>query len=148
MSLNPYLSKLMTYHEVHALSRDGFSIRKISSYLGLNWRTVKRLLAIEDDRDYERYLENCNDKDRLLSPYEDFVRRKLELFPDTSAAQMHDWLKEHYPDFPVVTSRTVFNFIQWIKMFRFKWLRLCVLFFPRHIPLGLVLLIMRMKMKS
>lgn len=115
MSLTPYLSKLMTYHEVHKLSRQGFSIRKISGLLGLNWRTVKRMLAIEDDRDYERYLQSCNDKDKILDRYEDFVRKKLEQFTDTSAAQMHDWLKEHYPDFPAVTSRTVFNFIQWVR---------------------------------
>lgn len=115
MCLNPYLTKLMIYHQVHEFSRQGFSIRKISELLAMNWRTVKRLLTIEDDRDYERYLSSCNDKDKILGPYEDFVRRKLEQFADTSAAQMHDWLKEHYPDFPAVTSRTVFNFMQWVR---------------------------------
>lgn len=36
-------------------------------------------------------------------------------YPETSAAQMHDWLKEHYPDFPAVDSKTVFNFVCWVR---------------------------------
>ena len=115
MSMNLFLSKLMTYYEVHKLSREGFSIRKISDLLGLNWRTVKRMLSIEDDRDYERYLQTFAKKDKLLEPYTDFVRNRLEQFRDTSAAQMHDWLKEHYPGFPRVSARTVFNFVHWVR---------------------------------
>ncbi len=115
MSINPYLSKLMTYYEVHKMSRDGFSITYISQYLGLNWRTVKKLLAIEDDRNYEKYLQTCSDKSKTLEPYESFVKSKLELHPDTSCAQMHDWLKEHFTDFPVVSAKTVFNFVAWTR---------------------------------
>ncbi|MBD1422592.1 hypothetical protein [Sphingobacterium chuzhouense] len=43
--MNYYLSKLITYHEVHKMYREGSSIRKISDHLGLNWRTVKKLLT-------------------------------------------------------------------------------------------------------
>lgn len=28
---------------------------------------------------------------------------------------MHNWLKEYYPDFPAVDSKTVFNFICWVR---------------------------------
>lgn len=105
----------MIYHEVHQLSRSGFSARAISVQLGLNWRTVKRLLAIEDDRQYEQYLQSLSDKNRVLEPYESFVKSRLELYRDTSAAQMHDWLKEHFTGFPAVSPRTVFNFVMWIR---------------------------------
>lgn len=115
MSMNPYLSKIMIYHEVHKLRRAGFSVSYISKHLVMNWRTVKRLLSIKDDRDYENYLGHCYDKTMLLEPYESFVKSKLELFMDTSGAQMHDWLKEHYPDFPSVSPKTVFNFIAWVR---------------------------------
>jgi transposase len=115
MALTPYVSKLMIYHEVHQLARDGFSIRYISSHLELNWRTVKRLLDIKDDREYEQYLRAVSDKHRRLEPYESFVKSRLELYRDTSAAQMHDWLKEHFTDFPTVSARTVFNFVMWIR---------------------------------
>lgn len=115
MKLTPYLSKLMTYHEVHKLSREGFSISYISNYLGLNWRTVKRLLVIEDDRHYEEVLQHSNEKDCILDRYEVFIKLKLEQYPDTSSAQMHDWLKEHYSDMPAVSVRTVFNYVSRVR---------------------------------
>lgn len=101
----------MTYHEVHKMHREGYSIRKISDYLGLNWRTVKKLLS-KDDRSYQKELEQPVSKKKLLDPYRDFVKEKLERYNDTSAAQMLNWLKEHYPDFPGVSAKTVFNFVQ------------------------------------
>lgn len=48
--MNRYLTKVMIYHQVHQMTRDGFSISYISKFLGLNWPTVKHLLTIEDDR--------------------------------------------------------------------------------------------------
>ncbi len=104
----------MTYHEVHRMHREGSSIRRISEHLGLNWRTVKKLLN-KDDRSYQKELEAPPSKKKLLDPYRDFVKEKLSLYNDTSAAQMHDWLREHYPDFPQVSPKTVFNFVQGIR---------------------------------
>jgi hypothetical protein len=85
------------------------------NFLGLNWRTVKRLLSIEDDHDYEQYLQSCSIKNKVLEPYESFVKSRLELYRDTSSAQKHDWLKEHFTDFPPVSPNTVFNFVAWIR---------------------------------
>lgn len=113
--MNRYLTKVMIYHQVHQMTRDGFSISYISKFLGLNWRTVKHLLAIEDDRDYERILQNSNDRSKLLLPYEAFVKSKLDQFRDTSSAQMHDWLKEHFKDFPDTSPKTVFNFVASVR---------------------------------
>lgn len=115
MALTPYLSKLMTWHEVHKLYREGFSISYISNYLGLNWRTVKRLLLVKDDRHYEEILQRGVEKDCILDRYEAFIKLKLEQYPDTSSAQLHDWLKEHYPDLPGVSIRTVFNYVSRIR---------------------------------
>jgi hypothetical protein len=115
MSMNPYLSKLMTYHEVHRLYRSGFSISYISKFLGLNWRTIKKLLSIEDDRNYEQYLQTYSDKNKVLERYEAFIKSKLEKYRDTSSAQMHDWLKEHHEDFPLVSPKTVFNFVARVR---------------------------------
>jgi uncharacterized protein YjcR len=65
--MNYYLNKLMTYHEVHKMYREGNSIRKISEHLGLNWRTVKKLLS-KDDRSYQKELEQPISKKKLLDP--------------------------------------------------------------------------------
>lgn len=112
--MNYYLNKLMTYHEVHKMARDGFSISKIADYLGMNWRTAKRLLSLSED-EFERELSLPKGRKKTLEEYTDFVRKKLESHNDTSAAQMHDWLKEHHQDFPLVSQKTIFNFVHAVR---------------------------------
>jgi hypothetical protein len=38
----------MTYHQVHQMEREGFSIQKIAEYLVMDWRTAKRLLSLTE----------------------------------------------------------------------------------------------------
>jgi len=96
------------------MSLEGHSVSQISDHLVLNWRTVKKYLSM-DEQEYEEFLIKGSQKKKLLSPYEDFVRSKLEVYRDTPAAQMHDWLKEHDAGFPKVSPKTVFNFMQWVR---------------------------------
>lgn len=112
--MNPYASKLMTYHLVHQLQREGFSVSYISKYFVMDWRTVKKYLSMSEP-EYEQFLEAQSDRKKELEPYEGFVKSKLSKYPDTSSAQMYDWLKEHYPGFPCVNSKTVFNFVAWVR---------------------------------
>ncbi|GAJ21737.1 unnamed protein product, partial [marine sediment metagenome] len=61
----------------------------------------------------EEFLEFKHDQDvrsKILDSYEDFVKTRLENFPEASAAQIHDWLKEHHSNFIAVSEKTVFNF--------------------------------------
>jgi len=104
----------MTYYEIHRMSLEGHSVSQISKHLGLDWRTVKKYLSM-GEQEYETFLIKGSEKRKLLSPYEDFVKSRLETFRDTPAAQMHDWLKEYDVDFPKVSPKTVFNFIQWVR---------------------------------
>lgn len=112
--MNHYVNQIMTYHEIHKLHRQGHSISYISDYLGMNWRTVKKYLSM-DDREFDNFLNRPPNRKKMLSRYEHFVHSKLKLFPDTSAAQMHDWLKEHHDDFPDVSPKTVFNFVTFVR---------------------------------
>lgn len=112
--MNYYLNKLMTYHEVHQMARDGFSVSKIADHLGMNWRTAKRLLSLSEE-EFERELSVPKGRKKTLEEYTDFVRKKLEIHNDTSAAQMHDWLKEHHQDFPLVSQKTIFNFVHSVR---------------------------------
>lgn len=111
---NKHLNNWIMYHEIHKLSRLGFSNTKIAHYLVLDHRTVKKLLAYTE-QEYELHLLSAGQRNKILAPYEDFVHRKLEAFHDTTAAQMHDWLKEHHPDFVKVSVRTVFNFVMFVR---------------------------------
>jgi transposase len=112
--MNVYYDKFMTYFEIHRLDREGFSARQISEHLVLDRRTVRKLLSMSE-QDYELMLEQQSQRQKTLSPYEDFVRQRLELYRDTPSAQMHDWLKEHFEDLPKVTPKTVFNFVSWVR---------------------------------
>lgn len=60
-------------------------------------------------------IDSQTQRQRLLSPYERFVRTRLELCPEASAAQVHDWLKENYEDFEEVDAKTVFNFVLHVR---------------------------------
>lgn len=108
--MNSYAKKLMAYHIVHQLSREGFSVAAISKHLVMDWRTVRKYLDMSE-AEYEQFLGKQTERKRELDEFEGFVKSRLGKYPDTSAAQMHDWLKEHYPHFPVVDSKTVFNFV-------------------------------------
>jgi len=65
--------------------------------------------------DYEQFLIKNSERTKILSAYEGFVKEQLDNYPDTPAAQMHDWLKEHHSEFPTVNPRTVFNFVSYVR---------------------------------
>lgn len=104
----------MMYHEIQRLNRSGWSIRKISEYLVLNFRTVSNYLSMSED-DFFRHLEKQEKRLKKLDRYEEFIKTKLELYPETPSAQMHDWLKEYHKDFREVSPKTVFNFVLHIR---------------------------------
>lgn len=102
------------YHEIQRLIRDGFSFAAIGKTIGMDQRTVKRYARM-NEAEYGSFLESKDSRDKLLSPYESFVRDKLQAHPAVKAAQMHDWLKEHYPDFPHTSPKTVYNFVMALR---------------------------------
>lgn len=112
--MNVYLAKFMMYYEIQKMHREGISISQISNYLGLNRRTVTRYLSM-DENQYEHFLILQSERKKVLDNYEGFVKDRLERYRDTSAAQMHDWLKEYDPNFPAVDPKTVFNFVCHIR---------------------------------
>ncbi len=112
--MHVYLAKFMLYFQIHRMRQQGHSVSQISHQLELNRRTVKKYLSM-DEAQYQAFLSSQSDRKKVLLPYEDFIKERLELYSDTSAAQMHDWLKEYHADFPVVSVKTVFNFVAWVR---------------------------------
>lgn len=108
------MDKLIMYHEIHRLYREGNRPSQIARYLVLDTRTVKKIL-IQSEQEYLDYQESMSSRDKVLDPYEVFVKGRLESCPDASAAQVHDWLKEHFSDLPIVTEKTVFNFVLMVR---------------------------------
>jgi hypothetical protein len=108
------MDKLIMYHEIHRLYREGNRPSQIARYLVLDPRTVKKILA-QSEQEYLDYQESLTIRDKVLDPYEVFIINRLEACPEASAAQVHDWLKEHFTDLPNVTEKTVFNFVLHVR---------------------------------
>lgn len=112
--MNEILNKLIMYHQIHQMRRNGWKISRIASFLVINRRTVSKYLAMTE-QEFLDYQDDIRARKSELDPYEGFVKIKLEQYPDTSAAQMHDWLKEHYAHFPEVSPKTVYNFVMRVR---------------------------------
>jgi transposase len=108
------LNNWIMYHEIHKLNRLGFSAAKIARHLVLDARTTIKYLRM-NEQEYEQFLVQSTVRHKTLSAYEKFVSEKLSEFQDSSAAQIHDWLKEYHRDFPEVTPRTVYNFVMYVR---------------------------------
>lgn len=102
------------YYKVQELKQKGMSFSGISKVLGINKRTVMRYCCMTDEA-FETFIAKTKSRSKLLSAYEPFLVKRLQEAPLASSAQAHDWLKEKFPDFPVVTQKTVYNFVMAIR---------------------------------
>jgi len=112
--MDKFISNWIVYHELHKQDRDGKTPSQIASYVVMDTRTVKKYLAMSE-QEYLDYKQKLSHRKQKLAPYEDFVKGRLELCPEASSAQVHDWLKEHYPLFPTTTPKTVYSFVLFVR---------------------------------
>lgn len=108
-------SKLTMWSKVKELISDGLNFSQISRQLGMDRHTVSLYASMS----YEEFL-NSQSYNRLyshkLDGYEDFTVQYLRKYPFVSAAQVHDRLREHDPDFRTVSEKTVFNFVRRLRL--------------------------------
>ena len=102
------------YYEIQKQQWNGKTPSQIADYLGMDIRTVKKYLAM-NAKEYEDSLVGLSTRTKKLAFYEDFVKGRLELCPEASSAQVHDWLKEHYPLFPKTSIKTVYSFVLFVR---------------------------------
>lgn len=102
------------WYKVNELKSKGFNLTQIGRELGLHRDTVRKYskMTLEAFEASEAYQRNFFHK---LGPYESFVKESLTVHPYLSASQIHDWLREHYPDLPTINRKTVFNFVRRIR---------------------------------
>lgn len=67
------------------------------------------------EEEFINYKHKPTSREKLLDPYEGYVHTRLKDCPEASAAQVHDWLKEHFKDLVKVNEKTVFNFVLHIR---------------------------------
>lgn len=106
--------KLVMWYKCKEKFDLGLSKAQIARELGLDIKTVRRYLKMSYDefKSSESYKRMYM---KVLDPYESKVYGWLDEHPDLSASQVHDWLRERYDDLPEVNSKTVFNFVKYIR---------------------------------
>ncbi len=99
------------YSQIQQLKEKGFKKNTVAKMLGINRRTVNRYWDMLAD-DYELNATNiCREK--ALGEYEATILKWLRDYPSMSAAQVCDWLKEHYS--AEFTERTVSRFVKGLR---------------------------------
>ena len=101
------MKRWLMYYSIHNMSKEGFSKRKIAEKLEIDFRTVNKYLAMTPEEFNKRVL--TKERQQNLSLYEGVVIGWLEKHPDMTAAQVHDWLKEHYQ--VKIAERTVRRYV-------------------------------------
>ena len=108
-------SKLTMWSKIKELKSDGLNFSQISRRLKLDRHTVSLYASMS----YEEFMSSQS-YNRLyshkLDEYKDFTVSYLRQYPFVSAAQVHDKLRETYPDFRPVSDKTVFNFVQRLRL--------------------------------
>ena len=102
------------WNKVRELKSSGLNKSQISRKLGLYRGTVARYLAMSESdfissNSYRRAYRY------KLDSYEQYVHDELSEHPYLSSSQIHDHLKEHFPDFPEVNAKTVYNYVLQVR---------------------------------
>lgn len=109
------LQKYLMWNKVKDLFSDGLNKTQIGQLLGIHRQTVAKYLSMTEE---EFILSNryCRHYCHKLDAYESYLVSELRLWPFLSAPQLHDRLKEKFADLPLVTPKTVFNFVNHLRL--------------------------------
>jgi len=102
------------YSRIHQLKEDGFKKAKVARKLGIDVKTVSKYWNMTPD-DYHQLLVNSRQRRGYLKQYEEEIMAWLGKHPDMTSSQVHDWLKEKYPDTYNGKDRTIRLFVQKLR---------------------------------
>ncbi|UZW66959.1 helix-turn-helix domain-containing protein [Priestia flexa] len=100
----------MLYLNIQQLHQRKFKVSQIVQELKVSRPTVYKYLKMTFE-ETKAYMEQLQGKGKKLDPYRDWIIAWLEEYPHLSAAQIHDWLLERYPDL-VVGESTVRAYVK------------------------------------
>ena len=106
--------KLVMWYKVKELRSKGLRCAQIAHELGLHRHTVEKYdkMTLEEFQASQAYERDFKYK---LDIFEEEIKDGLIRKPYLSCRQVHDHLREHHPDFPAVSEKTVFNFVMRIR---------------------------------
>lgn len=106
--------KLFMWYKIMNLKSENLTNPQIAMQLSIHRTTVSKYLSM-NEAEFKASSSYLRSYPRLLDSYEQHIYQQLDLCNDLSASQIHDRLKENYPDFPTVNEKTVYNFVQKIR---------------------------------
>lgn len=108
------IEKLVMWYKVKQLFSSGLNKSQISRKLGIYRGTVRRYLSMSEAEFVQSsvYRRSYNHK---LDAYEEFIVTQLQDTPYLSSSQIEDRLKEHYAGYDKVCSKTVYNYVNYLR---------------------------------
>ena len=85
----------MTYEKIHELKRFHFSKAKTAQKLHVDYKTVLKYWDMPPD-EFAECKNRTQRRRRKADIYKDYIVSCLQQYPDMTASQLYDWLKERY----------------------------------------------------
>ena len=109
------LKKYQMWYKVKEMYSRGLNKSQIGKEVGLHRETVSKYLRMSEEefltsQSYDRQYSH------KLDVYTEYVLGELRRWPFLSSSQVHDRLRENFPDMRRVTERTVYNFVHRLRV--------------------------------
>ena len=102
------------WYKVKELKNQGLNKSQISRETGLDRATIRKYLK-QTETEFHKWISDSRNLPLKLAKYMPFVKTELQNYPDLSAAQIEDRLREYFTDLPDFHSKTVFNFVNTVR---------------------------------
>lgn len=102
------------YSEIHQLKAIGLKKAQVAKRLEIDVKTVTKYWEANPEQ-FHQMMQGSRSRTKKLKCYRDTILKWLKENPDLSAAQILDWLKEHYDDFSV-HERTLRRYVDELRV--------------------------------
>lgn len=107
--------EIMWYKVRELFINEKLSKSEIKRRTGLDRATIRKYLSMSES-EFMDYVEKRRSSVKVLDGYYGLVKQLLTKDASYSAAQIEDLLKERDPDFVEVNSKTVYNFVHYVRI--------------------------------
>jgi transposase len=114
LNISSKFKKISNFQNSKKYFENGFSISKISHFLELNRRTVKKYVNM-NDLEFSNLISSGEKRLKKLDLYKELIEDKLFEEPELSAHSIFIWLNDYNPANISVSEKTVFNFVKTIR---------------------------------
>lgn len=105
----------MIYEKIQELKRNKLNKSQTSRQLGIDYKTVLKYWDMPPDG-FAKALDKSKERTKKADKYKDIVLELLQKYPDMTAAQIYDWIKELTGLKELeVKERAFRNYVAWIR---------------------------------